>query len=272
MEKINWVFDKNDYCLELPFGVAIISEVTDSSEDQKIIGVRSRFKAVFKHHNGSVFTPGEAFVDFDSAEAALKWGVIPEIDLREEDEQILGKLFESLEIAGRYLSGEVQESFQVHYDFIRQLLLGNQPQLAQTLVEVLQREENFEKIHREIRSLNWMQQGDVYAANMNQRELAIKEIRNKNPWVIGRAFGYIPGYENNEKEMVYGLEMVSYEDAEKWLALKMYELKQPDEQAIKLEQLQSTLEACRRFLPEEVSGIHFMRLEWIQARVEEMLS
>lgn len=273
MQKLNWAIDENEYHLKTPYGVAIISEVREDIGDKTAVGARYSYKARFEHTDGTTSHPKHDFFSFDEAEGWLLWGIVMEIDQPEGVELGTKKLFTTLKVCEKLLPSTNIDTHHKRIRQIKHILRGDRRQLSQNTRFMKKYYTNLHKYLADFHPLNWQEQGDEYFTQLDQGRGVIKEIRNQNTWIIGRVSSYYPRIEYSQGEVFKGIEAVSFEEAEQWIKSKLFEINHalPRDDENGLEDLQTTLALCIQVLPEDTDPIHFLRLEWIENRISEIL-
>jgi hypothetical protein len=273
MEKVKWTTDENEYRLKTPYGVATIIEKRDDIGDKNAVGARYSYIAHFEHKDGTIerSSPKFHFTSFDDAEGWILWGCVMEIDQAEGKDQGIKRLFTSLNLSEKLLPSSDIETHQKRIRVIKQLLRGNRPNIDKVIRSTKKHNAEFQKYMDEFPPLDWQEQGNEYSVQVDQGRAVIKEIRNQDKWVIGRVSTYYPRIEYRQGVVFKGLEEFSFEAAERWIKSKLFALNHPIEEDNLLEELQTTLALCMQVLPDDTNPIHFLRLQWIENRISEIL-
>ena len=199
------------------------------------------------------------------------WGCVMEIDQPEGKDQGIKRLITSLNLSEKLLPSTDMEMHQRRIRAIKQLLRGSRPNIDKEIRSIEKRSAEFQKYMNEFSPLEWQEQGDEYSVQVVQGRAVIKEIRNQDKWIIGRVSTYCPRIEYRPGVVFKGLEEYSFEAAERWVKSKLFAISHPIEEDNELEELQTTLALCMQVLPDDTDPIHFLRLQWIENRITDIL-
>ncbi len=178
-------------------------------------------------------------------------------------------LIKSLDYSKKYLPDEPKKNYPKQIKAIKQLLKGKWSYLNH-----IQKDINltYSKLSKHFNIvLDWEQINDEYFVQVNSKKAIIKEEPNRNLWIIGRVANYYLRIEDEQGKVINRWECTNFADAEHWVKAKSYEEKSALTEDELRETLQQTLDACLEALPEKANPIHYLRLEWIKGRIDEIL-
>jgi hypothetical protein len=272
MEKVKWTVHENEYHLKTPYGVATIFE-TRGDSDSRTFGASHGFTASFEHQDGIIESsdPKIPFTSFEDAEGWVLWGCVMRIDQAAKNDEEIKRLIASLNLSEKRLSASDIDVHRQRIRLIKQFMRGKRPDITQETRSLKQYRADFHKFMEEFPPLDWQEQENVYSVQLDAGKAVIEEVRNRSKWIIGRVSTYYPRIEDQHGNHYQGLEEFQFEMAEYQIKLMLFEIQHPIAEDHLLEELQATLTACKQALPDDTAPLHFLRLQWIEQRLNEIL-
>ncbi len=258
MDSINWVQTEGKYSLHTLYGEATITEVACPASSMNVIG-SPQYLPRFDHSDGDVSQAERPFDRFEDAEGWLLFGIVMEIDQPREDSSSVGRLISTLDFCQGLLPDDIHSSHFKRVELIKQILRG-EPPLDTGLIPP-----------SPTRHLDWQQQDDKYYANTDHGRAIIIETRDTRKWTSGGTAHHEPRIEHPTGIAITGPSSIDFEVSETWIINKLNELNHPVGGEADLDNLHYTLQICAKVLPEDSNPLHYLRLEWMGARIDDIL-
>ncbi len=258
MDGINWVQAEGKYVLHTPYGKASITEVERPASSMNV--TRSlQYLSRFDNLDGSVSQAEHLFDRFSDAEGWLLFGIVVEIDQPREDPSSVGRLISTLDFCQGLLPDDIHPSHFKRVELIKQVLQGERP-LDTGLIPP-----------SAASHLDWQQQGNEYYADTDHGGAVIIETRDTRKWSSRGTIHHEPRIEHPIGVVITGPSSIDFEVSEAWIINKLNELNHPTGGEADLDNLHYTLQICTKVLPEDSNPLHYLRLEWIEARIDDIL-
>jgi hypothetical protein len=122
-----------------------------------------------------------------------------------------------------------------------------------------------------LEALDWQQIGNQFIAQTEHGRAVIVESRVKKWGSYGGSISHTPSLELPFGVIIQGPSSVDFMAAERWIIERLHALNHPTGGELDLENLQLTLQLCKNALPSDSDPMHYLRLEWIDSEISDIL-
>lgn len=253
MDKLNWVYQGQQFVLEMVHGKAIIVETADQAKARIIGADKNKYLPRLELNDGTVRVSSHfrQFDDFETAEAFLLFHELAPLDSSDQLSETLQKC------ATLLMSFSLHPSHLQRLQFVAETLELAVPSLRKIL--------EFSVEEPRTMNLRWQQNGSRVSLDTHYGiATIIGKGELKTPYKVGSE-GYEPSIDHSTGVKLQGPRFYSFEAAEEWILAKLRQLDNPVGGKMDVDNIIFTLEICIKLLPEDSDPIHYVRIKSFQA-------